>query len=105
MAGSPGAGSPGSGSPGAGSREAGSPEADSAGADSAGDKEPPTGAVTTVTAVVSLAADCWFELQVAQYPGLVVHAARLEDAETAVVNALSQLTGRDPGEFEVHLQY
>lgn len=62
-------------------------------------------AVRTLTAVVTLAADGWFELTVLQIPGLVVHTARLERAPDAVRKAACQATGRAPWEFDVQIQW
>ncbi|MEV7607137.1 hypothetical protein AB0N65_17010 [Paenarthrobacter sp. NPDC089322] len=61
--------------------------------------------VTTLTAIVTLAADSWFELHILQLPDLVVHATSLDSAPDAVLSAAARSTGRHPNEFDVQLQY
>lgn len=63
------------------------------------------GAKATITAVVTLAADTWFELHVHQMPGLVVYATSLERAQEAVIEAVAKATGQAPGELCVHIQW
>ncbi|QQQ62123.1 hypothetical protein [Paenarthrobacter ureafaciens] len=69
------------------------------------DEVRPDSAIRTLTAIVTLAADGWFELSVLQIPGLVVHASRLDRAPEAVRKAACQSTGRARWEFDVHVQW
>jgi hypothetical protein len=61
--------------------------------------------IRTLTAVVTLAADGWFELNVLQIPGLVVHTASLDRAPDAVRKAACKSTGSAPWEFDVQVQW
>ncbi|MFE4195566.1 hypothetical protein ACFRJ9_06860 [Paenarthrobacter sp. NPDC056912] len=61
--------------------------------------------VIALTALVTRAADRWFELQITQFPDLVVQASSLGEAPQAVREAAARSTGRPPEEFDVHVQW
>ncbi|MFP3580136.1 MULTISPECIES: hypothetical protein [unclassified Arthrobacter] len=56
-----------------------------------------------LTAMVTRAADSWFELHVTQIPDLVVQSPSLGEAAQAVREAAALATGRRPEEFDVDL--
>ncbi|MGA8791257.1 MAG: transcriptional regulator [Paenarthrobacter sp.] len=58
-----------------------------------------------LTTQIRYAADGWLELEVAELPGLVAHARRVEDIPDAVRAAAAVLTGKPYQEFDVEVRY
>ncbi|MEW1812496.1 hypothetical protein AB0284_17540 [Pseudarthrobacter phenanthrenivorans] len=54
---------------------------------------------------ISSAADGIFRLKAAELPELTAQARELEDIPAAVRSAAAALTGREPGDFDITIDY